>query len=433
LTRPPGSTIFKRPKEAIVRIEDITFTTLDVLFTEHANRHLGYWLPHWRIVEICEVTLTGGTKGLGETIPNYTWAKVPEDILDRALGQRAADLMWDDTIGAGLQMALFDAVGRALDVSVHSLLGNRIRDWCPISWWNMDMPPEGWAEECRQAVAAGYTSAKLKARPWYDLHASIQAVTEIVPPGFHLDLDYNATLANSANAIPHLKELERYPEVAMIESPIPQSDVAGNRQIRNRCNRPIAMHFGSPPVETGMREDVADGFVVCAGATGVTKQAAIADAWNKPFWLQLVGTGITTAWAAHLGAVLPQAKWPAITCMNIWSEQLITQPHVIRGGFYAVPDGPGLGVQLDAKAFDACRSDHDWIDPPRHLYRYVRGSGETTDYTCSKQELHHTYPKDAQPISEPGSRLDVIEDDGSEAFDQAFSAAQTGRNRKKVP
>ena len=416
-----------------MRIENIAFTTLDVPFTKHANRHLGYWLPHWRIVEICEVTLTGGTKGVGETIPNYTWAKVPEDIFDRAIGQRAADLMWDDSIGAGVQMALFDAIGRALSVPVHSLLGNRIRDWCPISWWNMDMPPEGWAEECRQAVAAGYTSAKLKARPWFDLHAAIQAVRDVVPPGFHLDLDYNGTLANSANAVPHLKELERYPEVAMIESPIPQNDVAGNRQIRNRCDRPIAMHFGSPPVETGMREDVADGFVVCAGATGVTKQAAIADAWNKPFWLQLVGTGITTAWAAHLGAVLPQAKWPAITCMNIWTEQLIMHPHAIRGGFYTVPDGPGLGIQLDRKTIKGRRSDHDWVDPPRHLYRYVRGSGETTDYVCSKQELHHVYPRDAQPISEPGSSLNVIEDDGSEAFEEAWVAADKGQNRRKSP
>ncbi len=412
-----------------MRIENIAFTTLDVPFTEHANRHLGYWLPHWRIVEICEVTLTGGIKGLGETIPNYTWSRVPEDIFDRALGERAADLMWDDSIGAGVQIALFDAVSKSLSVPVHSLLGTKIRDWCPISWWNMDMPPEGWAEECRQAIDAGYTSAKLKARPWYDLHAAIQAVQEVVPAGFHLDLDYNGTLANSANAIPHLKELERYAEVAMVESPIPQGDVAGNRQIRNRCNRPVAMHFGSPPVETCMREDVADGFVVCSGASGVTKQAAIADAWNKPFWLQLVGTGITTAWAAHLGAVLPQAKWPAITCMNIWTQQLITDPHVIRGGFYAVPNEPGLGVRLDRQAATACRSDHDWVDPPGHFYRYVRASGETTDYACSKQELHGLYPNDAQPISESGSRLDVIEDDGSEAYQTASAAAKRDQNR----
>ena len=212
------------------------------------------------------------------------------------------------------------------------------------------MPPEGWAEECRQAAQAGYTSSKLKARPWFDLHAAIQAVQEVVPPGFHLDLDYNGTLANSANAIPHLRELEAYPEVAMIETPIPQNDVAGNKQIRNLIARPIAMHYNNPPIETTMKEDVTDGFVICAGASRLLKQASVCEQWNKPFWLQLVGSGITTAWAAHLGAVLPQAKWPAITCMNIWEHQLIKPAIEVRGGFYRVPETPGLGVEIDSAA-----------------------------------------------------------------------------------
>lgn len=413
-----------------MKVENIEFQLLDVPFKDHAGKHLGYWLPHWRIVQICTVTLTGGIKGYGETIPNYTWSKVPEDVFDRAVGRRAAELMWDDSLGAGVQMALFDAVARAQSVPVYALLGTKIRDWCPISWWNMDMPAEGWVEECRQAATAGYTSAKLKARPWYDLAAAVEAVEKVVPPGFHLDLDYNGTLANSANAIPHLKSMERFESIAMIETPIPQNDVAGNKQIRNRTNRPVAMHYGNPPAMTTMKEDVADGFVLCAGATRLTSQAAVCDEANKPFWLQLVGTGITTAWAANLGAVLPQAKWPAITCMNIWSSQLITRDHEIRGGFYRVPGGPGLGITLDRAAIRRHKVDYAWVDPPRHLYEYVRSSGEVTRYTCSKQELHHVYPKDAQPISEPGATLNVVEDDGSKAFARLWRQAEQDTARE---
>jgi L-alanine-DL-glutamate epimerase-like enolase superfamily enzyme len=410
-------------EEVNMKIENIEFTLLDVPFTPHTDQHLRYWLPHWRIVQICTVTLTGGTKGYGETISNYTWSKVPEDIFDRALGHRAADLMWDDSLGAGVQMALFDAVAKAQSVPVYALLGTKIRDWCPISWWNMDMPPEGRAEECRQAVAAGYTSAKLKARPWFDLKASVEAVQKVVSPGFHLDLDYNGTLGNSANAIPHLKMMEGFNEIAMIESPIPQNDVAGNKQIRQRTNRPVAMHYGNPPAMTAFKEDVADGFLLCAGATRLTRQAAVCDEANKPFWLQLVGTGLTTAWAAHLGAVLPQAKWPAITCMNIWESQLITQDHQVRGGFYPVPNKQGLGVTLDRGAIRRYTVDYEWVDPTPHLYEYSRQSGEVTRYACSKQDLHHVYPKDAQPISEPGSRLSVVEDDGSKAFQDLWRRA----------
>ncbi len=416
-----------------MKIENIELVHLDVPFTDHANKYLGYWLPHWRIVQLCTVTLTDGVKGIGETIPNYTWSKVPENLFGRALGRRAAELMWDDSLGAGVQMALFDAVARAQGVPVYALLGTKVRDWCPISWWNMDMPPEGWAEECRQAVAAGYTSAKLKARPWFDLKASVEAVQNVVPDGFHLDLDYNSTLGNSANAIPHLKSMEAFKEIAMIETPIPQNDVAGNKQIRQRTNKPLAMHYGNPPAMTTMKEDVADGFVLCAGATRLTRQAAVCDEANKPFWLQLVGTGITTAWAAHLGAVLPQAKWPAITCMNIWESQLLTKEHEIRGGFYPVPAKPGLGVTLDRRAIRRYTVDHEWVDPPRHLYEYLRQSGEVTRYTCSKQELHQVYPKDAQPISEPGSALHVVEDDGSDRFKQLWRRAKRDEARELLP
>lgn len=406
-----------------MKVKQIDLTHLDVPFTPHSDKHLKYWLPHWRISQICKLTLDNGIVGWGETIPNYTWSRVPEKIEERILERHAAELMWDDSLGAGVQMALFDAVARSQGVPVYRLLGDKVRDWCPISWWNMDMPPKDWAEECRQAVRAGYTSAKLKARPWFDLHASIQAIQKVVPPGFHLDLDYNGTLGNSANAVPHLKELEAYGEVAMIETPIPQNDVAGNRQIRERFNRPLAMHFGNPPVLTALKEDVTDGFVLCAGASRLLKQAAICDEANKPFWLQLVGTGVTTAWAAHLGAVLPQAKWPAITCMNIWRHQLIKPGHQVRGGFYRVPENPGLGVEIDQAALKRYTVTYTTVDTPRHLYRHVRASGETTYYACSKQDLHHVYPSDAQPISEKGSYLEVVPDDGSKAFKDRYQAA----------
>ena len=131
----------------------------------------------------------------------------------------------------------------------------------------------------------------------------------------------------------------------MIESPIPQGDVAGNRQIRNRVNLSIM---------TALREDVTDGFVLSGGASLLLRQAAICEEANKPFWLQLVGTGITTTWAAHLGAVLPQAQRPAITCMNIREHQLIKPVIEVRSGFYRVPESSGLGIQVDEATYYAC-------------------------------------------------------------------------------
>ena len=414
-----------------MKVESIELTLLDLPFTKHTGRHMQYWLPHWRIAQICRLTMSNGIVGFGETIPNYTWAKVPDGIEERVVGREASELMWEDDLGAGVQMALFDAVGKQESMPVHQLLGSRVRDYAPLSWWAMDMPPRDWARQCRDAVKAGYMSAKLKARTWHDMHAGIRAILEVVPPQFRLDLDYNSTLDNTSNAVEHLKSLERYEQVAMIESPIPQSDVAGNKQIRRRVDRAVAMHFGQPPIETALSEDVTDGFVVSGGASQVRSQSEITHSANKPFWLQLVGTGITTTWAAHLGAVCPEAKWPAITCMNIWKEQLIRPAIELRGGYHRVPDGPGLGIELDEGLVEKRGVDYAWLDPPRHVYRYARANGEVTWFGCDKQELTRVYPALAMPVSEAGSECVPVEDDGSKEFEEIWQAVQGGRTLRR--
>lgn len=415
-----------------MKIVDLELIHLDVPFTPHTNQHMQYWLPHWRISQLCKITLDNGIVGWGETIPNYTWSKVPADVADRVVGRNAGDLLWQDELGAGVQMALFDAVGKALGVPIYRLLGHKkLREWAPISWWAMDMPPADWAEQCAEAVRQGYMSAKLKARTWYDLHAALQAIFAVTPKQFILDLDFNATLDNAANAVKFLSTLDPYKQVAMFESPIPQEDVAGNAQIRRRINRPVAMHYGSPPIMTTLHEDVADGFVLCAGAAALLRQAHICQEANKPFWLQLVGTGVTTTWAAHFGAVLPHAKWPAITCMNIYESQLIQPAIELRGGFLRVPERPGLGVEIDEAALEKYRVDYVWLDTPRHLYRYCRANGEVTYYACGKQDLHHVYPEDAQPICEPGATLDVVADDGGVAFAELYAAVHAQRTLRR--
>ncbi len=413
-----------------MKVVSIELTHHDVPFAPHANQYLQYWLPHWRIAQICRIEFDNGVSGLGETIPNYTHCKVPDDIENRILGHEAAELMWEDELGAGVQIALMDGIAKSLGVPVYRILGTKVRDWCPISWWAMDMPPEGWAEECRQAVEAGYVNAKLKARPWFDLDAAVRAILDAVPAGFDLDLDYNGSLVNAANAVPHLKALERYEAVSIIETPIPQDDVAGNRQIRTHINRPIAMHFGAPDILTVLKEEVADGFVLNRGASENLSRAAVCHKANKPLWLQLTGTGVTTAWAAHLGAVIQQATWPAVTCVNIYGQQMTKSELHVRAGFIRVPERPGLGIEVDPKQLEETRVDYTFVDPPRHLYRYVRDSGEVTWYGCGLQRLRRVYAADAQPICERGARLELVEDDGTWRFDALYEETQEGPVRE---
>jgi L-alanine-DL-glutamate epimerase-like enolase superfamily enzyme len=354
-----------------VQIKDVSFTILHDPFTPRHEDHMPRLSGDWSLIELCRVTLENGVVGVGETIVQYTWGRVPAGAAERVRGMNVFQCLWDDSLGCGLQMAIWDAAGKAAGVPCHALFGRKVRSAAPISWWCLDFSPEEWEAEAKLAVELGYTSLKLKGRPWRDVFAQLETVAAVVPRSVLIDLDFNSSLANAATAVMFLRELERYPNVAIVETPIPQGDVAGNRQIRAQTKLPIAMHFGSPPIMTALREDVCDGFVIGGGASALMRQTTLAAAANKPFWLQLVGTGLTTAWTLHVGAVATHAQWPAVTCMHIWQDDLIERPLAIAGGYAQVPDGPGLGVTLDEEAVERLRLPDQSTLPTRPPRRYT--------------------------------------------------------------
>ena len=390
---------------------------VDVPFEAVAERNMARTQPEWSISEICMVTTDAGLVGIGETLFHYSWASVTEATVERVMGGNPFELMWDDTLGAGLQIALFDIAGKATGVPVYRLLGNKVRDWCPVAWWSVDMPPEDMAAEASRAVELGYTSHKQKARPYFDPIAQVEAVSKVVPPHFRIELDFNELLLNAGSAVPLLKELDAFPNVAMYESPIPQVDVDGNRRVRSQTHTPVVLHVGVPPLATAIQQDICDGFLVGGGVSSVLRQAAILSAFNKPFFLQIVGTGITASFALHVGAVATHASWPAVTCFNTYTHQLIREPIQVIGGYSRVPEGHGLGVELDMEAIERLRTDDATKPVPRALYALVRPDGTRTWYPAPPPMLPNPYWDDFkagnEPIGERGVRLETVPDDGS--------------------
>lgn len=426
------------------RIREVSFTILRDPFTARHEDHMPRLSGDWTLVEICRVTLESGVVGVGETILQYTWGRVPAGAADRVRGQNVFQCLWDDSLGCGLQMALWDAAGKQAGVPCQALFGRPVRQAAPISWWCLDFSPEEWVAEAQLAVQLGYTSLKLKGRPWRDVFAQVEALATAVPPSVMIDLDFNGSLANAATAVLFLRQLEHYPNVAIVESPIPQGDVAGNRQIRAQTTLPIAMHFGSPPIMTALQEDVCDGFVIGGGAATLARQTTLSAGANKPFWLQLVGTGLTTAWTLQVGAVATHAQWPAVTCMHIWQDDLITEPIEIAGGYATVPAGPGLGVTLDEAAVERLRLPDQQTLPtrPRRLYtvswpaaqpkaglagpagkasQVAPGSVTVAGF---EHDLFREYDHGNLPRFATGAVLAQREDDGSADFAQAFAGAR---------
>ena len=161
-----------------------------------------------------------------------------------------------------------------------------------------------------------------------------------------------------------------------------------------------------------------DGFVIGGGASRVMRDGTLADFASMPFWLQLVGTGLTTTWSTHLGAVLVQARWPAIPGINIYGHTLLKE-FEMAGGHMKVPTGPGLGVEVDWEAVEGFGVDPDYVKPqPReiHIIHWPDGrqsaykdGGYRADFLAGK--LHGFLP---------GVRLERQLDDGSAGFDQRW-------------
>jgi len=318
-------------------------------------------------------------------------------------------------------MAVYDLAGKALGVPCYRLLGPKVRDWCPISWWTNDMSTEDWLEEMREALSLGYLSAKLKARPWRDFRAQVEALAAIVPSDYRFDADFNAFLRDSAAAVPYLLELERTPAISFFESPIPQGDVEGNMVVRSKISRPIAMHFGTPPIQTVARQGICDGFVIGGGALRVRQEAEFSAQINKPFWLQLVGTGLTTAFMLHLGATLTHATWPAISCHEIYVDDLITERIPIRGGVAHVPEAPGLGVTPDEEAiarYEVARGYRP--EPPRSLYQVSWPSGARVVYRVCKEGVWDDFVAGNQPLFHEGVDLEILPEDGSPEWQDMY-------------
>ena len=414
---------------ANLRITGVERIVVNVPFTPRCEEWNAREVWQWRISEIVKVTTNApDLVGWGETILHYTWGRVSDEAVARVTGGNPAEFLGDDSLGAGLQMALTDLVGKALGVPAYRLLGlPRVRSSCPISWWNIDMPPEAFAEEAKDALAAGYTSYKIKARPWWDVYAQVEAIAAVTPPHFRLDLDWNDMLLNAGNAAPVLAELDREPRVAIYESPIKQHDVEGNRLLRKKTTRPLALHFGNPPFPTAVREEVCDGFVVGGGIASVLRQGALCAAFEKPFWLQMVGTGLTTALSLHLGAVLPLAQWPAVNCLNNYADDLIREPIRISGGFARVPEGPGLGVAVDEEALERYRMEPPHaLPPPRLLLSVVWPGGRVVHYANLRSHLWQDCLAGNQPVQERGVTTEVRPDDGTPEWSDLWARAERG-------
>ena len=285
-------------------------------------------------------------------------------------------------IGAisSVDIALWDILGQVAGLPLYRLLGgyrSQIRAYASGGFYQEGKGPRELAQEMARYAAVGFQGVKMKVgrnpsawigrgakgvllqdqlclvSPEEDLER-VAAVREAIGQEVELMVDAN-TAWRPHEAIRMVRELERY-HVYWLEEPVGTDDVEGSAQVAAATHIPVA-GYETESTRYGFRELITRGSVGvvqadvtwAGGISECQRIAALAAAYGLPFVPHAYSSAIALVANLHLVASLPNGEWMELDRNpNPLREELITEPLGIDAqGFLPLPEGPGLGVELD--------------------------------------------------------------------------------------
>jgi L-alanine-DL-glutamate epimerase-like enolase superfamily enzyme len=274
------------------------------------------------------------------------WIAVLSQRMDRVLAR-------NEFTKAGVNAALWDALGRAEGKRVVELLGGPYRDAVPVK---MSLSGNGDVlERCIVAVQEkGFRSYKVKVgfAPEDDV-ARFALARELLGDAF-LGADANAGWTRF-DAAEGLAGLQPYaPD--FLEQPVPSDDLEGMHELRGRGTPILADEsiFTFSDLERALRLEACDAVSVYVGKAGGLDRAVemIRLAGDNGVGAILGSNGELGLGAAaqiHVACAAPAlGPFPSdIIGHHYYEEDILVEPAPIDGIVARLPDGPGLGVTLD--------------------------------------------------------------------------------------
>jgi muconate cycloisomerase len=258
---------------------------------------------------------------------------------------------------AAVEIALFDACGRALGVPVHRLLGGLYREAIPVTWALGADDADIVIAEAEEKLAAGlHVSFKLKmgaSDPRADADR-IVAVAKALGDRASVRVDLNAAWDEHASTrwLPVLEEAG----VDLVEQPVPGWNVEAMRRLAARLSIPIMADESLLSVHDALtlcRAEAADIFSLkihkLGGLLATRKTAAVAEAAGLPcHGGSSIESSLGTAAAAHAYGSIGNVTFGCeLFGPMLLAADVVTEPVRYEQGELRVPDGPGLGVELD--------------------------------------------------------------------------------------
>jgi len=350
----------------------------------------GYY-PHREAV-LVELRTDEGLAGWGQCSGSVESAPqiIERQYAPRLIGQDPRDWqrLWYEMGGltgghygiiSGLEIALLDLAGKAAGWPVYKLLGGAFRDKVRVyatglykleRWDSLDAWREGLVEEALGYKEQGFGATKLKIgfAPREDVRL-VHAVRDAIGPEMGLAVDANCAW-DAATAIWVGRQVESA-NLAWYEEPLPPTDLEGYRGVRRALAIPISggeglagLHPFKELIQTRSVDIVQPDIIICGGFSAMQRVQTLADANHVRLVPHCWGSAIPFAASLHYLATVPDGP-PSITpteplleydrSENPLREELLTEPLRREGSFLYVPQGPGLGIEINPEVLEKYR------------------------------------------------------------------------------
>jgi muconate cycloisomerase len=263
---------------------------------------------------------------------------------------------------AGIEMALWDIVGKALNTPVYNLLGGKVRERIPLSYSIPFGEPEQMAAFAVERVGAGHRTIKVKVGSESGANdiAAVRLIREAIGPDIKLRVDGNMGWPTAKHAIRMIRAMEKW-DLELVEQPLPAHDLDGMAEVRRNIGVPLMADESIRNPRSAMdvirrgAADIANVYVTEAGGLlNAMRIFAICEAAGMPCMIgSMPEFGIGTAAQIHLGVAMTNLGPDSDACGVLYhAEDLLARPLRIENGFSYPPEGPGLGVEIDMSVLE---------------------------------------------------------------------------------
>jgi muconate cycloisomerase len=272
---------------------------------------------------------------------------------------------------AAIDIACWDLAGKAMDVPVSTLLGGQHRDGIEVAHSLGIMPVDAAVNEAEQAVAEGVLTIKCKTG--LDAERDVELVRKLrerVGTGIKIRVDANEGYANIAEAVRVTRQQEQY-GLMLCEQPL--AGALALARVAQRIDSPVMADESAWTVHDIIELHGLDAaqYFSCyvtkpGGLYRARQQAEVAEGLGITCDIGgSIETGIGNAANLHLGAALANATLPSVCPVSrpagsvgpevagiYYLDDVIRESFAFKDGRVLVPEGPGLGIEVDVEKLE---------------------------------------------------------------------------------